>query len=140
MSSSEVFNNLQFSGSEFRAINQIPPFEFHPEEVTNEMTVILTNNQRYCIEVGDLEKITCMVAGTYSIWEAGNNGRRLDMEIIEYDVNAEFFRGMALTDAVIQKVNTRLTMPRRTATINKMFSRRNPEMGFLDEVWPTGRL
>jgi len=140
MSSSEVFSNLQFSGSQFTAINEIPPFEFHPEEATMEITAIMMNNERYRIEVMDLEKITCMVPGTYSVWEAGDNGRRLDMEIVEHDVNAELFRGVLLANAFIQKVNTRLTMPRRTATINKMFSRRNPEMGFLDEVWPTGRL
>jgi hypothetical protein len=140
MSSSEVFNHLQFSGSRHRAVNEIPPFEFHQEAATNEITVILMNDQRYRIEATDLEKITCMVPGTYSVWEAGDNGRRLDMEIVEYDVNAELYRGVLLANSFIQKVNTRLTMPRRTNTIKKMLSRKNAELGFMDELMPTGRL
>jgi len=140
LSSSDVFNHLQFSGSRNRAINEIPPFEFHPEEAMSEITVIMMNEHRYRVETTDLEKITCMMPGIYSVWEAGDHGQRLDLEITEYNVNADIFKCVTLANTFIQKANNRLTMVRRTGTIKKMFSRRNMEMGFLDELKPTGRL
>src|ERR1700728_347430 len=81
--STSVFNNLQYHGSNLRTINEIAPIEFHPEASLSELTTIMTNGDQYTIGSSDLDRITCLTAGSYSVQEAGLDGRSYDLVVTE---------------------------------------------------------
>jgi len=134
-SSSEVFDNMQYSASNHPLVNQVPPFELHPEASYNELTVIMKNGRHYKIDPGELEKISAMVPGTYGIWEAREGGRHFDLEILQYEVNTDLWRAISLANALIHKVNVRLAAPRK-----RIMLFRQPEVRFLDELKGCGKL
>jgi hypothetical protein len=82
--STSVFNNLQYAGSNLRTVNEIAPIEFHPESAHSELRTIMTNGEEYTIGSADLDRITCLAPGIYSVQEAGTNGRNYDLVINEH--------------------------------------------------------
>jgi hypothetical protein len=82
--STAVFNNLQYAGSNLRTINEIAPIEFHPESALSELRTIMTNGEEYTIGSADLDRITCLAPGIYSVQEAGPNGRNYDLVVNEH--------------------------------------------------------
>jgi hypothetical protein len=82
--STSVFNNLQYAGSNLRTVNEIAPIEFHPESAHSELRTIMTNGEEYTIGSADLDRITCLAPGIYSVQEAGSNGRNYDLVINEH--------------------------------------------------------
>jgi len=137
-SSSEVFDNMQYFASNHPLLNQVPPFELHPESSYNELTVIMKNNIHYKIDPAELEKISAMVPGTYAIWEAKEGGRHCDLEILQYEVNTDLWRAISLSNALIHKVNVRLAAPRRR--IMDVVKFRQPEVRFLAGLKGCGKL
>jgi hypothetical protein len=75
--SSTVFRNLQYAGCRSRAFNDIPPIDLHPETNTTELPVIMTNGEKHIIYSGDLERMTCLTPGVYTVREARHGGSRL---------------------------------------------------------------
>lgn len=107
--SSDVFNNLQYMGSNSRTFNEIPPVDLHPEASLKEVTVQMTNNDSYAIDSSDLERITCMNTGTYSARQARLNGRLFDLEIEEVVLNDSMNEALSILNGVIRRVNWWLT-------------------------------
>jgi hypothetical protein len=137
-SSSDVFNNMQYSESSYPLLNQVPPFELHPEASYNELTVIMKNGRHYKIDAAELEKISAMVPGTYAVWEAQEGGRHCDLEILQYEVNSDLWRAISLANGLIHKVNVRLAAPRRR--IKDIMTFRQPEVRFWEELKGCGKL
>jgi hypothetical protein len=147
--SSDVFNSLQFTGSNSRTFNDIPPVDLHPEANLKEVTVQMTNNQLYGIDSCDLERITCMNTGIYSTRQARLNGRLYDLEIEEFVLNDAMNEAISILNGVIRRVNWWLTstqsgrgaagaMVRR---LTKSARKDKPvELVLMDEQFGPGRL
>ncbi|QDS73362.1 hypothetical protein FKW77_007105 [Venturia effusa] len=120
--STGVFDNLQFQGSgrgHTKTFNDIPPIEIRPEFSAADSTlrVILTDVKEYKIDSNDLEQITCMIAGNYSITEASESGRRYDLVIQEQLLNESIIAATNMVNDVIRKANRWLTGQKKTATV-----------------------
>ena len=136
-----VFNSLQYSGSQFRAMNDIPPLEVRPEAHLTELTVVMTNGAKYTISSSDVEKITCLTPGSYTITESRPEGQSFDLEIIETTINADLSKAIDGTNTLVHMWNSWLTAPRRNGTLKDRLLRRNPnEFSFLNEFKGSGRL
>ena len=77
--STHVFHDLQYFGSNLRTVNEIAPIEFHPEASLAEVRTILTNGEEYTIVTSDLDRITCLTPGVYSVQEHGLHGQNFDL-------------------------------------------------------------
>jgi hypothetical protein len=117
-----VFDNLQYQGSGIghtKTFNDIPPIEIRPEFSASDKTikVILTDTMEYTIDSNDLEQITCMIKGNYSITEAKDSGRRYDLVIQEQLLNESIILATNMVNAVIRKANRWLTGQKKTAAV-----------------------
>lgn len=92
--STAVFKDLQYTGTKARAMNDIPTFEIRPESAKDELTVVLTNNDLYNIGTDDLEKIMCLTPGNYSVQEAKERGRHVELRIDENMINVELYEAV----------------------------------------------
>ncbi|KAL8897053.1 MAG: hypothetical protein Q9207_007412 [Kuettlingeria erythrocarpa] len=61
-----IFNNLQYAGR-LRAINEIPPVEVHPSSDCTELTVVMTDENKYVISPKELDNIVYMTPGIYAM-------------------------------------------------------------------------
>lgn len=120
--SSAVFDNLQFQGSgsgHTKTFNDIPPIEIRPEFSATESTirVILTDTLEYTLDSNDLEQITCMIKGNYSITEANDTARRYELIIQEQLLNESIILATTMVNEVIRKANRWLTGQKKTAAV-----------------------
>ncbi|KAF2670095.1 hypothetical protein BT63DRAFT_229370 [Microthyrium microscopicum] len=70
--SSEVFANLQFAGpANLLRFNEIPRFQtmIQQDEDTSELTIQLTNDEKYSIRAVDYERISCLMQGNHLYWK-----------------------------------------------------------------------
>jgi hypothetical protein len=118
-----VFNNLQYNG-EKRTINEIPAIDLSFDSGSNELTVILTNGSKYLVGTSDLEKITCMTRGRYSITQAELVARAFDLEVTEEVVNKTLFDAIYKLNNIIDQLNSYLASPRRQNMLSRMSSMR----------------
>lgn len=116
-----VFNNLQYNGDK-RTINEIPPIDLSFDSVSNELTVVLTNGSKYLVGTSDLEKITCMTRGRYSITQAEAVARTFDLEVTEEVVNKNLFDAIHKLNNLIDQLNSYLATPRRANMLTRMSS------------------
>lgn len=137
--STSVFSNLQYVGR-LRTINDIPPIEFHPESSLSELTVILTNGNKYTIGATDLEQITCLTPGTYTVNEAGPGGKRFDLIIEEYPINGDLHDAIKNINIIIHQLNAHLANPRKYGTIKGRILGRSMSESFLNEFKGSGKL
>jgi len=144
--SSSVFNNLQYTGSNSRTFNEIPPVDLHPEGGLKEVTVVLTNGDTYTIESNDLERITCMNAGTFNTRQARMNGRHYDLDIEEVVLNDSMNEAISILNGVIRRVNWWLTSTRNDkgaagAIVRRLTRKDKPvELVLAEEQLGPGRL
>jgi len=135
-----VFNNLQYTGCRLRAINEIPPIEFHPEAKLTEVTVELINGSKFTVSPADLEMITCLHPGTYTLWEAMPGSRGHDLEIQESHLNGVFEDAVRSMNNIIQHVNRLLAGPTRTSSVSKLIKGKSKStLTFLDDFRGSGR-
>jgi hypothetical protein len=135
--SSIVFNNLQYSYADcrLRTINEIPPIELHPEAGMKELTVFLTNMETYIIAADDLERITCLLPGSYSVTETGQSGKNFDLEIEEYAINNELYAAMGRMNEIIRQWNLALTAPPKSSALAFPFrNRKARDIDFLNDI------
>ena len=138
--STAVFNNLQYAGSASRTINDIPPIEFHPEAALTELTTIMTNGDKYTIGSSDLDRITCLTPGIYSVLEAGPNGHSYDLVVNEHHINADLYDAIRKTNGIVRTLNFLSTYSRKGFK-DRMFGRRGVnEITFLQECIGSGRI
>ena len=138
--STSVFNTLQFQG-ELRTMNEIPPIELHPGAAMKEITAIMTDGSQYTIGFSDLERITCVSQGIYSIQEAGPNPQNHTLVIDESPISGELYEAIRKTNVIVQKFNSLLAAPRakdKMAVLWKRGSVMRPV--FLSEFKGSGRL
>ncbi|MCJ1402768.1 hypothetical protein MMC11_005989 [Xylographa trunciseda] len=139
--STVIFNNLQYAGCRLRTINDIPPIELHPEANLKELTVVMTNGSRYTISPNDLDKITCLQPGLYTVWEPGSGGRELDLEVQEFHLNVELEKSIRRMNEIIHEINGRLATPRRHSSVTRRLMKKNvSELSFLNDFKGSGRL
>lgn len=117
-----VFDNLQYQGlgnGHTKTFNDIPPIELRPEFSATEQNikVTLTDTQEYTIDPNDLEQITCMIKGNYSITEAKDHGRRYDLVVQEHLLNDSIISAINMVNVVIRKANRWLTGQKKTAAV-----------------------
>lgn len=139
--STNVFRNLQYVGR-LRTMNDIRPIEFHPESSLTELTVILTNGNKYIIGATDLEQITCLTHGTYTIKEAGPGGKRFDLIIEEDPINSELHCAIKSINSIIYQLNAHLANAnsRKNGTIKGRVLGRSMSKSFLNEFKGSGKL
>jgi hypothetical protein len=135
--STAVFNDLQYAGCPNRTINEIPPIEFHPENSLDEVTVIMTSGDKYTIGSVDLERITCLTPGAYSLKEAADNGRHYDLVITEVQLNAELYEAIRQTNDIVRRINLWISQKK---SLKQMLRRPQSEMTFLQECKGSGRV
>ena len=139
--SNRVFRYLQFYGP-LRTINDIPPMELHPSDGLNEVTVIMTDNNRYEISAEDLEQITCLNPGVYPVQDTSGSMKIFDLAIREEPMNAELLEAIRCLNINIRKFNTLLASPKRRQGFRSMsVMKKSPaELPFFNEVQGPGRL
>ncbi|KAF1982218.1 hypothetical protein K402DRAFT_210702 [Aulographum hederae CBS 113979] len=129
--SSVVFNNLQYSGSgphaRCRTFNDIPPIELHPEGEAGEIHVVMNNGDTYSIDADDLERMTCMMPGSYTIQEATQDGRLFDFEVQEVVLNQNAMEAIRILNGLIRTVNELLTsnLTRGSRLMRRMSTRKS---------------
>ena len=93
--------------------------------------------------LGDLERITCLTPGRYTMREAGPRGRNFDLDIQEYHVNADLDDAIRVINYIISKLNAWLAGPRRHGSVRRLdglMRRTKSQPGFLKEYKGSGRL
>ena len=140
LKSTTVFDNLQYQGR-LRTINDIPPIQIHPGASTEEITVIMTDLSQYTISSEDLERITCLTPGIYSIREAGVGNRNYDLNIEDTEINGELQDAISKTNTIIQDVNRWLaTTGPKPSVKNRLLRPNRVEPMFFNEYKGSGRL
>lgn len=136
-----VFNHLQYAakGERSRTVNEIPAIEVHPEASLKEVPVIFTNLETYNIDKDDLEGITCLTHGAYSVKEAHQGGRSYDLTITEYHINGDLNEAIRRTNALVGTLNV-LTGFIRKGFMNMLPGRREHEARLLSECRNSGRI
>src|SRR6266536_686344 len=135
--SSDVFNDLQYAAANcrLRTINDIPPIELRPEAAVKELTVFFTNGAAYIIGSEDLERITCLLPGSYSVIETGENGKHFDLNIEEYAINGEVNDAIRRMNDCIRHWNMAITAPSKGRALSFSFSRQKlRDIGFLNDI------
>ena len=135
--SSTVFNHLQFGGQS-RTMNDVPPIDLHKETSLKEATAVLVTLDKYVMDPADLERITCMVQGQYSVTEACTGGRSFDLEISDEQINGTLYEAIRTTNHVIQQLNRFFAGPRRKSVLNRI--RGDKDETTFEEVRGSGRL
>ncbi|KAL9620649.1 MAG: hypothetical protein Q9160_004785 [Pyrenula sp. 1 TL-2023] len=108
--------------------------------------VIVTNGSKYSISSSDLEKITCLQEGVYTVRESRTNGKVYDLNIQEVALNKEHRDAIKKTNEIIAVLNPGIAKFRnsnqgRTLTRLTPFRGRNTTaLGFLDAYTSSGRL
>ena len=138
-----IFNNLQYAGKA-KTVNDVPPLDLNPTNGTKELTVVLHNMGKYIIGTSDLEKVTCITRGRYSIVES-EGGRTFDLEVIEEVVNRVLYEAIRQMNNIIHQLNSHLASPRRTTVLARMASMRvsggrSREATSFGEIKGSGRL
>lgn len=109
---SHLLRNLQhFDRS--RMMNEIPSLDIHPEFAADEVSVVLANGVNYIISHDDLESITCMTPGTYSLLETVATRGAHDFEIDEIVVNETLYEAIFQLNRIIIEYNSSLSVSRR---------------------------
>ncbi len=136
-----VFNHLQYAakGERSRTVNEIPAIEVHPEASLKEVPVIFTNLETYNIDKDDLEGITCLTHGAYSVKEAHQGGRSYDLMITEYHINGDLNEAIRRTNALVGTLNV-LTGFIKKGFMNMLPGRREHEARLLSECRNSGRI
>ncbi|KAI9774145.1 MAG: hypothetical protein M1840_005238 [Geoglossum simile] len=135
--SSSVFRNLQYAGSA-RAVNEVPAINLQVDTSIKERTAIFTNKRTFVLSSEDLDQITCMVPGQYSVTEASPTGRPLDLQISEEYVNGPLVEAIRKTNQLIRQLNNFVASPRRRS-ISQVLRRERDEV-VLKEVKSSGNL
>ena len=136
--STEIFRHLQYAGCRLKTINEIAPMELHPETSLKELTVHMIDGKLYIIDSGDLERITKMNKGNYSMIEPTQDYRTAEMEIDEYHVNAPLNIAITKVNMIIDQLNKWLASPRHK--ISKIFPRKQLEAAMLNNIDGVGRV
>lgn len=97
----------------------------------------MTNGDEYTIGSSDLDKITCLTPGTYSVQEATDN-RSYDLVVTEHHLNAELYEAMRKTNVIVRTLNYLSTHNRKG--LKKVFARKVSEIVFLQECRGSGRV
>jgi hypothetical protein len=136
-----VFNHLQYAakGDRARTINDIPAIEVHPESSLTEVPVLFTNLETYTIDKDDLERITCLTHGAYTVKEACQGGRSYDLTIIENHINGDLNEAIRRTNALVTTLNV-LTGFIKRGFMNKWTGRGEHEIRLLSECRNSGRI
>jgi hypothetical protein len=100
----------------------------------------MTNGDQYTIGSSDLDRITCLTAGSYSVQEAGLDGRSYDLVVTENHLNAEVYEAMRKTQGIVRTLNFLSTYNRRGFKDRFLGGRRASEIVFLQECRGSGRL
>ena len=137
--STRVFKHLQYNGCPLRTINEINPIELHPEMSLNELTVHLVDGKQYTIDSRDLEKITRMDTGFYTVEEARPNGRKFDLEIEETHINSHLEEAILKSNFIIDELNKTLATPQKKL-IKWPSGKRSAEVSMLNNFPGTGRM
>ena len=103
--SSTIFNDLQFSGQDLRAINDIPAFEDHPEDSHTQVTAMLVNEVRVRIDSTELELITLLHPGFYNVEEV-ETGHMYTLRIVSTPMNEDILTIVKTINELIQQYNS----------------------------------
>ncbi|KAF2093457.1 hypothetical protein NA57DRAFT_81383 [Rhizodiscina lignyota] len=129
-----------------RTFNDVPRIDqmIDREDDDGEITVVLTNDEKYIIRAADYERIVCLVPGVYTIKEAHPDSRDhfCDLEIQEIHLNDASRDAVKLINPVIKQINSFVSAPiRRRRTISAFSKRGRPhEISMLKECRTSGRL
>ena len=138
--STSIFDNLQFSGR-LRTMNDIPPILINPGNDHKEVTVMMTDGNKYTMNSTDLEMITCMTAGSYTFQETNGNRNYVDLVIRESAMNGELYHAIRLTNDIVSKVNFWLASSKKGGKLKgRLFRKQNVDHPFLNEFQGSGRL
>ena len=139
--SNRIFRHLQ-SSQRLRTMNEIPAMQLHPSDGLNEVTVVMTDNNKYEISAEDLEEITCLNPGIYPVQDTSIEKRIFDLTIIEESMNGELLEAVRFLNGTIRKFNTLLANPKRRQGFKGMvLIKRNPaDLQFLNEVQGSSRV
>ena len=101
-----IFKNLQYGGTA-HTINEIPPVDLNPDVISgSEITVILANGRSHIITTADVENIIRMTPGKFSVTEAVQGGRSLDLDISDMWINQPSFRAIAEINLILGLVKS----------------------------------
>ena len=103
--SSSVFNDMQFCGTKFRAINDIPPFEQHPEDSLSQVAAVLVDGSQFMIGSEDVQKITLLERGIYNVTQATENRDMYDLHVEETPINEDVLKISKIINQLIAKYN-----------------------------------
>lgn len=136
-----VFNHLQYAANDSltRTINDIPPIEFHPENLLEEIPVIFTDGEKFIIGKEDLERITCLTPGAYNVKEAHQGGRNYDLMINELHINADVYEAIRRTNDLVAKLNVLIGYIKK-GFIGRVVSRKEYDIRLLSECRTSGRI
>ncbi len=137
--SSTIFNNLQYFGSRSRTINDIPPIELHPEAQLNEVTVIMTDGKKYTLSSADIDPVTYLTLGRYSVLEAHHGGRHLHLEVQEIPLNLDLYEAVRFINTIIAKLNAWIAAP-STSSLWHRGGRKFSDQKFFEDFKASGRL
>ena len=133
--STKIFKHLQYTGDKLRTINEIMPVDLHPEDSFTELTVRLLNGREYTMDTRDIERVTTMSTGQYTIIDAEAGGRKVELEIEETHISVHLEQAVAKTNNIIDEINRLPATPRRKIR----FSSR-PSIGLLNNLDGSGRI
>lgn len=121
-------------------MNDIPPIELNPAGSLKEVTVIMTDDSKYVVGSDELEKITCLMPGAYSVQETTPAKRMFDLIIHETQINGELYKAIQMINALIAKVNAWMANPAKISGKMRLIRRNNAEPQFIGEMQGSGRL
>jgi len=100
----------------------------------------MTNGDKYTIGSSDLDRITCLTPGIYSVLEAGPNGHNYDLVVNEHHINADLYDAIRKTNGIVRTLNF-LSTYNRKGFKDRVFGRRGVnEITFLQECIGSGRI
>lgn len=138
--STTVLNDLQYGG-QLRTMNEIPPIDLNPGARLKEVTAIMTDDSEYIINSIDLEKITLLTPGIYSVREAGSSNRHYDLIVQETHINDELHKAIYKMNDIVRTVNKWLVGARpNNGFKGKLIRKSSAEPVFFEEYKSSGRL
>lgn len=138
---SHVFCNLQYAGKE-RTVNEIPPINLNLALTDAELTVILTNGEKFLVIGRELENIIRMTKGKYSVTQVEGGCRTFDLDITETVVSDQVARAISRMNQTLTVLNGFLAAPRRREGLGRVVLRRDrrPELMPFADIKGSGRL
>jgi hypothetical protein len=133
--STKIFKHLQYTGDKLRTINEITPVDLHPEDSFTELTVHLLNGREYTMDSRDIERVTTMSTGQYTIIDAEAGGRKVELEIEETHISVHLEQAVAKANRIIDEINKILATPRRRIRLPG-----RPSTGLLNNLDGSGRI